>query len=102
VLLDNAILYSPGGGDVDVSVAVREGYGVVSVRDYGIGIPKERQARIFERFYRAHAGTPYDVGGLGIRLYLSRQLVTRLGGQMWFESVEGEGSTFNFSLRLAG
>jgi signal transduction histidine kinase len=100
-LIDNAVRYSPQGGDVDASLAERNGFGVVSVRDYGVGIPWERQRRIFERFYRAHVGTPYDYGGLGVALYLSKQIVTRQGGQMWFESEEGKGSTFYFSLPLA-
>ncbi|MGQ9683797.1 MAG: PAS domain-containing sensor histidine kinase [Anaerolineae bacterium] len=99
-LLDNAVKYSPEGGDVDVALAVQDGEAVISVRDWGVGIPAERQTRIFERFYRAHAGTPYDFGGMGVGLYIAREVVQRHGGRMWFESREGQGSTFYVALPL--
>jgi PAS domain S-box-containing protein len=101
-LVDNAIRFSPAGGDVAVSVARRDGAAVLSVEDHGVGIPAERQARIFERYYRAHAGMADDYGGLGVGLDMSRETVVRLGGRMWFESAPGEGSRFHFSLPLAG
>ena len=101
-LIDNAIRYSPGGGEVDLEVAVRGDEAVVSVRDHGVGIPRAKQARIFERLYRAHTGTPYDYGGMGVGLYISREIITRHGGEMWFESEEGRGSVFQFSLPLRG
>ena len=99
-LLDNALRYSPGGGDVDLSVSVADTAAVVTVRDYGVGIPADRQARIGQRFYRAHTGTPYDYGGMGVGLYIAREIVERHGGRLWFESEEGKGSTFHFSLPL--
>ncbi|MHB1416060.1 MAG: sensor histidine kinase, partial [Chloroflexota bacterium] len=99
-LLDNALRYSPGGGDVDLSVSVEDTAAVVTVRDYGVGIPADRQARIGQRFYRAHTGTPYDYGGMGVGLYIAREIVERHGGRLWFESEEGKGSAFHFSLPL--
>jgi signal transduction histidine kinase len=97
-LLDNAVRFSPGGGAVEVR-AEREGdRAEVSVTDHGLGIPVDRQERIFERYYRAHAGTPEDYGGLGLSLDMSREIVTRHGGRIWFESTPGQGSTFHFSL----
>jgi two-component system, OmpR family, phosphate regulon sensor histidine kinase PhoR len=100
-LLHNAIRYSPEGGRVEVQVAREGDLAVVSVSDSGLGIPTDRQAQIFERFYRAHIGTPFDYGGLGVGLYISRQIMQLHGGDMWFESEEGEGSTFYFSLPVA-
>lgn len=114
-LLSNAIRYSKPGSSVEVSLAVaaaaaagRSGAApgggqdaVLSVRDWGAGIPKERQARIFERFYRAHTDTAYDFEGLGVGLYISHEIVTRLGGRMWFESVEGKGSMFHVAFPIA-
>ncbi len=97
-LLDNAVRFSPRGGSIEVRVEVGDLEARVSVQDHGLGIPFDRQARIFERYYRAHAGTPEDYGGLGLSLDLSREIVTRHGGRIWFESVPGEGSTFHFSL----
>jgi PAS domain S-box-containing protein len=100
-LLENAIRFSPRGGDVEAEVTRRAAEAVVSVRDHGVGIPPERQKRIFERFYRAHAGTDQDYGGRGIGLDVSREIVARHGGRIWFESAPGLGSTFSFSLPLA-
>lgn len=102
ILLDNAVRYSPAGGDVDVTLATVPPREVeVSVRDRGVGIPVEKQARIMQLFYRAHTDTPHDYGGLGVGLYLARDLIMRQGGQIWFESEEGRGSTFYFRLPLA-
>jgi two-component system phosphate regulon sensor histidine kinase PhoR len=100
-LLDNALKFSPRGGDVRIAVTRRDGEAVVSIRDAGVGIPPERQARLFERYYRAHEGDPEDRGGFGLGLDLARAIVERHGGRVWFESQEGAGSTFFFSLPVA-
>ncbi len=99
-LLDNAVRFSPDGGAVEARVEPNGEEVTVSIRDRGLGIPPERQAHVFERFYRAHAGTPDDYGGLGLGLDMSREIVRRHGGRMWFESAPGVGSTFRFSLPL--
>ncbi len=101
-LLDNAVRFSPAGGEVLARVEAASGVAQVSVEDHGLGIPPERQAHIFERYYRAHAGTADDYGGLGLGLEMSREIVQRHGGRMWFESKPGAGSIFHFSLPLAG
>jgi PAS domain S-box-containing protein len=99
-LVDNAIRYSPPG-DVEINVALSDKCVVISVRDRGIGIPANQKSRIFELFFRAHAGTPHDVGGLGIGLFMAREITIRHGGAMWFESEEGKGSTFYMRLPRA-
>jgi signal transduction histidine kinase len=99
-LLDNAVRFSPAGGPILVAVEANGGEATVSVADRGVGIPPERQPQIFERYYRAHAGTAHDYGGLGLGLEMSRQMVERHGGRMWFESAPGAGSTFHFGLPL--
>lgn len=100
-LVDNAVKFSPGGSDVETTVARLGGEVQVSIRDQGLGIPRDKQARIFERYYRAHAGTPEDYGGIGVGLDMSREIVSRHGGRMWFESEPGAGSVFSFALPLA-
>ncbi|HET8541381.1 MAG TPA: PAS domain-containing sensor histidine kinase [Anaeromyxobacter sp.] len=100
-LVDNAVRFSPSGGDVEAHVEADGGEVHVAVRDHGVGIPEERQGQVFERFYRAHAGTPEDYGGLGVGLDLAREIVRRHGGRIWFESTPGGGSTFHFSLPAA-
>ncbi|MDQ2887982.1 MAG: ATP-binding protein [Chloroflexota bacterium] len=101
-LLNNAIKYSPVGGNVEVTIeedAARQ-VAIVSVRDFGIGIPVEQQARVFGRFVRADNARAYGIGGTGLGLYLCRELVERHGGRIWFESQEEEGSTFHITLPL--
>ncbi|MCY1000551.1 PAS domain S-box protein [Myxococcus sp. MISCRS1] len=94
-LLSNAIRYSPEGGAVLVRLTGEGSEGVhLSVKDSGVGIPKDKQALIFERFGRAH-GSKY--GGLGLGLTISQGIVEQHGGRIWVESpgVPGQGSTFN-------
>lgn len=106
ILLDNALKYSPRGGAVDVSFAPspraedERGEAIVSVRDSGVGIARDKQERIFELFFRAHTDTPHDYGGMGVGLYLAKRMTTRQGGRIWFESVEGSGTTFHFTVPL--
>ncbi|WP_375765104.1 ATP-binding protein [Archangium gephyra] len=97
-LMDNAARYSAAGSPVEVSLTVEDGEVEVSIRDEGIGIAEEQRERIFERFYRAHAGTPHDRGGMGLGLYLSRGILLLHGGQVELESREGEGTHVRFRL----
>ncbi len=97
-LLDNAVRYSPRGGLVEVTASVRGHEAVVCVSDHGVGIAADKQDRIFERFYRAHTDTPHDYGGMGVGLYISREIIAQHGGRMSFVSTEGRGSRFCFAL----
>ena len=101
-LLSNAIKYSPEGGPIQVRLreAVETQMAQLSVHDRGIGIPARQQPRIFGRFERADNSRPYGINGTGLGLYLCRALVELHGGHIWFESVEGEGSTFFITLPL--
>jgi signal transduction histidine kinase len=72
-----------------------------AVRDEGLGIPHNEQARIFEKFYRLDAGMRRGVGGSGLGLFISRELVELMGGRLWVRSQPGAGSTFSFELPLA-
>ena len=99
-LLDNAVKYTPAGGTVTVSVQVYELFAAVRVRDTGPGIPEDEQARIFGRFYRAPAA--YQAEGVGIGLYLARQIAAGQGGYLKVESALGAGSTFSLYLPREG
>jgi two-component system, OmpR family, phosphate regulon sensor histidine kinase PhoR len=100
-LLENAVRFSPQGGEVRIRVEAAAGEARLSVADHGIGIPADRQDQVFRRYYRAHHGTPEsDYSGLGLGLEVSRAVVEKHGGRMWFESAPGEGSTFHFGLPL--
>jgi signal transduction histidine kinase len=99
-LLGNAIKYSPEGGPIAVRVERRQDEAWFVVRDEGIGIPAAARERIFERFYRADNVDPMQLIGFGIGLYIVHEIVTRHGGQVMVDSVEGEGSTFTVRLPL--
>ncbi len=91
-VLDNAVKYSPRGGKVILSVTEYELYAAVSVRDEGIGIPEEDTARIFGRFYRAESVQQED--GVGIGLYLTREILRKQNGYIKVKSAPGKGSEF--------
>jgi len=101
-LLSNAIKYSPQGGPIELSLReeAEPHEALLSIRDRGIGIPVGQQARIFGRFVRAENARTSEITGTGLGLYLSRELVERHRGRLWFESTEGEGSTFFMTLPL--
>jgi two-component system, OmpR family, phosphate regulon sensor histidine kinase PhoR len=99
-LVDNAIKYSPHGGAVDVAIRRDDRFVRVRVRDEGLGIPAGEQQRVFEKFYRLDPNLTLGVGGTGLGLYISRELVERMGGRIWLESA-GRGSSFVFELPIA-
>jgi PAS domain S-box-containing protein len=102
ILLDNALKYSPDGGTVTVGAERKRETVEVSVADEGIGIPQADQEQIFRKFYRgADAESRVGAGGTGLGLFIARGLVTAMGGRIWVDSREGEGSTFAFELPLA-
>jgi len=102
-LVENAIKYSPDGGRVEVGADEHDGAVRFYVRDEGLGIAAEERNRIFEKFYRADPHMIRGVGGTGLGLYICKELVNRMGGRIWVESGEdeGSGSTFLFELQSA-
>jgi PAS domain S-box-containing protein len=100
-LINNAVKYSPQPGQVDIYITVSQNTVTVSVRDYGIGIPKEHQQKIFDRFYRVTDVHDKPSSGLGMGLYISSEIVKRHGGRLWVESPENKGATFFVSLPVA-
>ncbi len=100
-LLDNAIQYTPEGGQIRVSATAAAREGVISVTDTGIGIPLAAQERIFERFYRVDAARSREAGGTGLGLSIAKHIAEAHGGRLWVESAVGRGSTFSFSIPLA-
>lgn len=98
-LVHNAIKFTPSGGRVTISAHQASEEVIVSVQDTGIGIPADDLPRIFERFYKADRAR--SGGGTGLGLSIARHIVQGHGGRIWAESVEGQGSTFYFSLPIA-
>jgi signal transduction histidine kinase/CHASE3 domain sensor protein len=100
-LMENAVKYSPDGSEILVSLDERGDELVTSVADRGIGIPTDELGQVFERFHRGRQVSSTNYGGLGLGLYITKQIVERHGGTIWVESREGQGTTFSFSLPVA-
>jgi PAS domain S-box-containing protein len=99
-LIDNAVKYSPDGGHIQIEVEQRDSGLRIAVRDQGLGIPHGEEQRIFGKFYRVDPQQSRGVGGTGLGLYISRELVRRMEGRVSVASREGEGSTFVVDLPL--
>ncbi len=99
-LLENAVRFSPRGGDVEAVATRRGGDARVTVRAHGTGVDPERQGRVFDRYYRPRAGYPDGGGAIGLGLGLCRDIVVRHGGAVGFDSEVGAGSTFWFTLPI--
>ncbi len=101
-LLTNAIRYSTNGKKNDIIIKIEKNGKdcVVSVRDFGIGIPNEARPRLFDRFYRADNAVKADANGTGVGLYTIKMLLERMGGKVWFESELGIGTTFYASVPI--
>lgn len=95
--ITNAVKYSPGADKVEINVHSSGDEITVAVKDQGIGIPKEKINKIFDRFYRVESSS-HKFAGLGIGLFISSEIIKRHNGKIWVESEEGKGSTFYFSL----
>jgi signal transduction histidine kinase len=97
-LLDNAAIYSPEGGTIQIRAHRSDRHVEVSVEDRGVGIPPEDLPRIFERFCRGSNAGRYDPNGTGIGLYITKGIVERFGGRISVQSTEGKGTTVTFTL----
>jgi signal transduction histidine kinase len=101
ILLENALRYSPEGGTVTVGARRVSDRVEVRVMDEGIGIPSAERDRIFRKFYRAESAARDGAAGTGLGLFIAKELVLAMGGRIWVDSTEGEGSSFSFELPAA-
>ncbi len=99
-LLDNAMQYTPAGGQIMVGASADAAEVTFTVSDTGIGIPQADQSRIFERFYRVDVARSREVGGTGLGLSIAKHLVEAHGGRIWVESDVGQGSQFHFTVPI--
>lgn len=97
-IISNALKYSPEGGTIVFSMLQELGKIVISVSDEGVGIPKDKLEKIFERFYRVDKARTRKMGGTGLGLAIAKEVVEAHGGKIWAESTEGLGTTIYFSL----
>ncbi|MEO2075756.1 MAG: cell wall metabolism sensor histidine kinase WalK [Bacillus sp. (in: firmicutes)] len=97
-IISNALKYSPEGGQVTFSIKEEESRIIVSVKDQGVGIPKDNIEKIFDRFYRVDKARTRKLGGTGLGLAIAKEMVNAHGGSIWATSEEGKGTTISFSL----
>lgn len=100
-LVTNAVKYSAPNTTINVAIRRKSNYAVVSVQDFGIGIPPDHQRKIFQRLYQAPGSQARAFRGLGMGLYICREIIRRHHGKIWVESEKGKGSTFYFTLPLS-
>jgi len=99
-IIDNAVRYSPNG---DIHISVKENTEIiVSIADNGIGIPEDQQKRIFTKLFRARNAISIEPNETGLGLYITKSIIEKHGGRIWFESKEGEGTTFFIALPISG
>jgi len=98
--LSNAIKYSTDAEHINVNSHIENNEVILSVQDYGIGIPKDMQHLVFDQFYRVSGNFQHTYSGLGLGLYISSEIVKNENGRIWLTSKEGDGSTFFFALKI--
>ena len=96
--LENAIRYTKPGGEVIISLKYLEGKIEFSIKDTGVGISKDQQARVFTKFFRGANVIRMETEGSGLGLFIAKNIIEAHGGRIWFESEEGKGATFYFTL----
>lgn len=99
--ISNAIKYNRSPGQVTVSHTIADGFATITIQDTGLGIPKEQQASMFQKFFRVEASDRTDIPGTGLGMYVTKQFIEGMGGKLWFESEHGVGTAFHFTLPVA-
>jgi two-component system CheB/CheR fusion protein len=99
-LISNAVKYSPEFAKIDISTRKSEDKVVVSIQDFGIGMPEVTRKKVFDRFFRDNDNTIPTSPGMGLGLFIAADIVKRHGGEIWVKSEQGEGSIFYFSLPI--
>lgn len=96
--ISNAIKYNRTGGKVTVSHQLKDGRVVTTIADNGLGIPPDQQTKMFQKFFRVEGSDRAGIPGTGLGMYITKQFIEAMQGQLWFESKAGQGTSFHFSL----
>ena len=97
-LIENSIKYTPSGGSINISLERSGNEALFKIKDTGVGIPESQKARIFEKFFRGENVMKMETEGTGLGLYTTKNIVEAHKGRIWFESEEGKGTTFFFTI----
>jgi len=97
-LIDNAIKYTKGKGEVKTTMEATDGLVKVAIKDTGVGIPRSQQKHIFQKFFRSDNIMKHQTVGTGLGLFIARSVIEESKGKIWFESEEGKGTTFYLTL----
>lgn len=97
-LVDNALKYTQSGGTITISLKKEEHEIKISVKDTGVGIPKDQQVRVFNKFFRGANVMRMETEGSGLGLFIAKNIIEAHGGKIWFKSDESKGTTFWFTL----
>lgn len=101
-LLSNAIKYTSDGGGISLKIGLKKDDIIITVGDNGMGIPENARDKIFTRFFRADNAKEADSEGTGLGLYILKAIVDQMKGKIWFDSMEGKGTTFYVTLPREG
>lgn len=99
--ISNGIKYNRSPGEVIVSHELAEDHVTITIKDTGLGIPAEQQAKMFQKFFRVEGSDRSNIPGTGLGMYITKQFIEGMGGKLWFESEHGKGTAFHFTLPLA-
>lgn len=98
--ISNGIKYNRPDGSVTISHTIQDGMAQITIADTGLGIPAEQQAKMFQKFFRVEGSDREGIPGTGLGMYITKQFIEGMGGRLWFESEQGKGTTFHFTLPL--
>ncbi len=99
-LISNAAKYSPGADKIIIQTSEKDGKALIEIKDFGLGIPKGEQKKVFERFFRTSDAKQKNISGFGLGLYITAEIIKRHNGEIYLKSKKGQGSTFSFTLPL--
>jgi signal transduction histidine kinase len=99
-LLENAVKYTPEGGKIDISLEKDNDNIIFKIKDTGVGIPDDQHERIFTKFFRGDNVIRMETEGSGLGLYTTRNIIDAHKGKIWFDSKEGEGTIFTFTIPI--
>lgn len=100
-ILSNAVNYTPSGGEIEIKMRPQKSFMEVSIKDNGMGIPRDQQHRLFTRFFRADNAVRMQTEGSGLGLFIAKNIIENHQGKIWAKSEENKGSTFYFTVPLA-